>query len=103
MNKDWENIYTSTQLQQVEIMKAILAQNEIPSVIVNKQDSLSYTNLQTRIIGFCRGLVGLVGIMPRFMAFLRAVRYKFIGGIELFVERDNVLRVLQITNKSAGE
>jgi len=68
MNPDWEQIFTATQLQQAEMMKAILAQSEIQAVIINKQDSL----------------------------------YK-LGDIQLFVKRDDVLRALQIINRSAGE
>lgn len=69
MNPDWEKIFSSTKLQQAEMMKALLAQNEIPSVLINKQDSVS----------------------------------NFIGDIQLFVKRDDILRALQIINKSQGE
>jgi hypothetical protein len=68
MNPDWQKIFTATQLQRVEMLKVILAQNEIQSVIINKQDSL----------------------------------YK-LGDIQLFVNRNDVLRALQIINKSVDE
>lgn len=37
--KDWVCIFTSSKLQEAEIMKGVLAFNEINSVVVNKQDS----------------------------------------------------------------
>ena len=37
--KDWVCIYTSKQMQDAEITKALLAFNEINSVVINKQDS----------------------------------------------------------------
>lgn len=68
MSSDWEKIYASTHLQQVEIRKALLAQNNIQGVIINKKDSL----------------------------------YNF-GEIELFVNRSDVLKAIQIINKFSGE
>jgi hypothetical protein len=35
----WEVIFTSSKEYQVEIMKALLEEENIPGVIVNKQDS----------------------------------------------------------------
>lgn len=39
MNKDWVQVYSSQYMHKVEIMKAILEENDIESVILNKQDS----------------------------------------------------------------
>jgi len=37
---NWVVVYTSSNLNNVEIVKEILAENEIDSVIINKQDSM---------------------------------------------------------------
>ncbi|MBL4669451.1 MAG: DUF2007 domain-containing protein [Flavobacteriales bacterium] len=37
---NWVVVYTSSNLNNVEIIKGILAENEIDSVIINKQDSM---------------------------------------------------------------
>jgi len=39
MDDQWEMIFSSSKLYQVEIMKALLEDENIPCVIVNKQDS----------------------------------------------------------------
>lgn len=39
MDDKWEMIFSSSALYYVEIMKALLQDENIPSVIVNKQDS----------------------------------------------------------------
>ncbi|HOT88248.1 MAG TPA: DUF2007 domain-containing protein [Bacteroidales bacterium] len=39
MNEQWVSIYNSNYNYLVEITQAILTENEIESVIVNKQDS----------------------------------------------------------------
>lgn len=39
MEKDWVKVYSSDKLYKAELLKGILADNDIPSVIVNKQDS----------------------------------------------------------------
>jgi hypothetical protein len=39
MDEHWEVIFSSSQQYQVEIMKAVLEGENIPCVIVNKQDS----------------------------------------------------------------
>tara|TARA_B100000579_G_C22286935_1_gene600864 strand:- start:250 stop:459 length:210 start_codon:yes stop_codon:yes gene_type:complete len=39
MNKNWINIFSSANPIEVEITKQMLAENNIVSVIVNKQDS----------------------------------------------------------------
>jgi hypothetical protein len=39
MEKDWTKIFSSSNTQQVEIRKALLTENNIESVIINKQDS----------------------------------------------------------------
>ena len=44
MEKDWICIYSSVYLHKVEIVKAVLNENDIPAVIINKQDS-SYSSI----------------------------------------------------------
>jgi hypothetical protein len=44
MEKDWVNIYSSVYQHKVEIVKAVLEDNGITSVIINKQDSV-YTSI----------------------------------------------------------
>ena len=39
MDDQWEMIFSSPKLYQVEIMKSVLQDENIPAVIVNKQDS----------------------------------------------------------------
>jgi hypothetical protein len=39
MDDQWEMIFSSSKLYQVEIMKSVLQEENIPAVIVNKQDS----------------------------------------------------------------
>ena len=39
--KDWVSIYSSASQQESEMIKGFLTHNEINSVVVNKQDSLS--------------------------------------------------------------
>ena len=39
MDKNWVVIFSSDNLQKVELVKGLLAHNEIQSVIVNHQDS----------------------------------------------------------------
>ena len=39
MEKDWVNIYNSTQANDIEIVKAILTDNNIPVIDINKKDS----------------------------------------------------------------
>ena len=39
MEKDWVNIYSSTQANDIVIMKAVLADNDIPAIDINKKDS----------------------------------------------------------------
>ena len=39
MEKDWVNIYSSTQANDIEIMKAVLADNDILTIDINKKDS----------------------------------------------------------------
>ena len=39
MNKNWTVIFSSGNLQKAELVKGLLAHNEIQSVIVNHQDS----------------------------------------------------------------
>jgi len=39
MEKNWVRIFTSTNYYQSEIVKQMLAENQITSVLLNKQDS----------------------------------------------------------------
>ena len=39
MEKDWIRIFTSTNFYQSEIVKQMLVENHIASVLINKQDS----------------------------------------------------------------
>ncbi|MBS4014571.1 MAG: DUF2007 domain-containing protein [Bacteroidetes bacterium] len=39
MNDNWEKVYTSTFEHKVEIVKAVLENNDIESIILNKKDS----------------------------------------------------------------
>ena len=39
MDDQWEMIFSSSKLYQVEIMKSLFQDENIPAVIVNKQDS----------------------------------------------------------------
>jgi len=39
MEKDWVKIFESNSLQEVEITKGMLAENNIAAVILNKKDS----------------------------------------------------------------
>jgi hypothetical protein len=40
MSVNWVSIYSSKYIHKVEIVKAVLLDNNIDSVIVNKQDSV---------------------------------------------------------------
>jgi hypothetical protein len=42
MDKGWQCVYTDTQLYKVEIVQAVLKDNDIESVVVDKRDS-NYT------------------------------------------------------------
>jgi len=44
MDKDWEKIYSSTEIHKIEIVKAVLEDNGIPSFEINKKDS-SYISI----------------------------------------------------------
>ncbi len=39
MNESWERVYLSDKMHLVEIVKAILADNDINSVVLDKRDS----------------------------------------------------------------
>ena len=39
MKKNWVNIFSSTNLIEVEIIKQMLTENNIVAVVLNKQDS----------------------------------------------------------------
>ena len=39
MEKDWVKIYTSTNYYQAEIIKQVLTEHQVVSVLINKQDS----------------------------------------------------------------
>jgi hypothetical protein len=36
----WRKVYTSKQEYRAEIVKAVLAENEIPSVVLNKKETI---------------------------------------------------------------
>ncbi len=40
MDKSWATVYTCGNIQNAELIKGVLAHNEIQSVILNHQDSL---------------------------------------------------------------
>lgn len=40
MSENWQKVFTSSNIQQVEILKGLLHEKDIESVIINKQDSL---------------------------------------------------------------
>ena len=39
MEKNWVKIYTTHQVYQAEILKKVLADNNIGSIVINKRDS----------------------------------------------------------------
>lgn len=39
MENDWLKIYTSSEYYKAEIVRQVLAENEIEAVLMNKQDS----------------------------------------------------------------
>lgn len=39
MDNGWQSIYVSNKMHLVEIIKAVLADNDIPAVVVDKRDS----------------------------------------------------------------
>ena len=39
MDNGWQSIYVSNKMHLVEIVKAVLADNDIPAVVVDKRDS----------------------------------------------------------------
>ncbi len=39
MEKDWVVVYSTNQLYQAEILKEVLSDHNIESIIINKQDS----------------------------------------------------------------
>lgn len=43
MDEQWEKIFSSTALYRVEMLKALLEEENIVSVIINKQDSAYLT------------------------------------------------------------
>ncbi len=44
MDSGWQSIYVSNKMHLVEIVRAVLADNDIPSVVVDKRDS-SYISI----------------------------------------------------------
>ena len=65
MEKDWVIAYESKQEYLAEIARAVLSDNDIESVIINKKDSI----------------------------------YNSFGDIEVYVNRDNLIRAKQILQK----
>lgn len=43
MEKDWVKVYSSHQIQNVELLRHLLAENEIEAIILNQQDSIYVT------------------------------------------------------------
>jgi len=43
MQKGWQQIYFSDKMHLIEIVRAVLAENNIESFVVNKQDSTYIT------------------------------------------------------------
>ncbi len=43
MGKDWVNVYSSTQIHKVELLKHLLNSHGIESIIFNQQDSIYVT------------------------------------------------------------
>ena len=39
MDENWEVVYSTSTAYKAEILKSILEENEIPSVVINKKDS----------------------------------------------------------------
>ncbi len=39
MKEDWQKVYSSSQEHRIEIVKAVLLDQDIPSVVINKKDS----------------------------------------------------------------
>jgi len=39
MEKDWKKIYATTDFFQIELIRQVLEEHDIPAVIMNKQDS----------------------------------------------------------------
>lgn len=43
MEKDWVKVYSSHQIQNVELLRHLLAENAIEAIILNQQDSIYVT------------------------------------------------------------
>lgn len=43
MEKDWVQVYSSTQLHTVQLLKHILSSHGIDSIVLNQQDSIYVT------------------------------------------------------------
>ena len=43
MENGWQVVYLSNQLQNIEIVKAALADNDIQAVVIDKRDSIYVT------------------------------------------------------------
>jgi formylmethanofuran dehydrogenase subunit D len=65
MEKDWVIAYESKQEYLADIARAVLSDNDIESVIINKKDSI----------------------------------YNSFGDIEVYVNRDNLIRAKQVLQK----
>jgi len=39
LDKNWVSVYSSAYMHQINLVKAVLKENNIASVIINKQDS----------------------------------------------------------------
>ena len=67
MSANWVKIYSTTQLHQAEIVKAVLEDHDIQTTEMNKMDSMHV--------------------------------HLFVGEIELFVEKDKVIRANHLITK----
>ncbi len=65
VDEAWEIIYSSPLLYKTEILRALLEEEEIPAVVINKMDSA----------------------------------YLSFGEIELYVQRQDVLKAMQVVSK----
>lgn len=56
MAEDWITIFSSTLAVQVDLIKALLEENQIATVVVNKQDSMQpFLNANIEILLMVQG------------------------------------------------
>ena len=51
MEEQWVQVYSTSQLYQAEMLKALLTEENIPAIEINKQDSsyLSFGDIQIHV------------------------------------------------------